>query len=145
MQSQDTFIVKPVNTVKGIKNYFEWVNPWITPEHCPLKPLEGERKIKLIKAPYDGETDEILKFFEKEGVIPTPTNYLIGLAVQYRQQMLNRTFVVSLDKKSLFIGQRGKPCLISFCAHEEIYLDLQREKGDDPWQYIHWNYAVEEK
>lgn len=134
--------VKPVNTVDGIKKYFDWMYDWITPKHCLLKPVADESKIiELIKCK-PGSTEATLKEIAERGFDPAPSNYVLGLGVQHPDAHREHKYVVSLDKENLFDDKDGRPCFLCLYWYGKSSLDMARESGG--W-HGHWWFAVVRK
>lgn len=130
------FIVNPINSVEGIQNYFDWVYDWITPEHCPLKPVEGAKTIELIKCK-PGETEDVLKEIDERGFISAPSNYVVGLGVDHPGTIKEYQYIVSLDENNVFTDENGIPCFLNLFWNGERYLYLFERAGlwDDDWWF----------
>ena len=129
--------VKPINTVDGIKKYFDWMYDWITPKHCPLKPVVEESKIiELIKCK-PGSTEATLKEIDERGFEPAPSNYVLGLGVQHPEAHTEHKYVVGLDKQNLFGDESGGPCFLCLGWDDERGLGVVGEASDwsDGWWF----------
>jgi len=128
--------VRPINTVEGIKKHFDWMYDWITPKHCPLKPVAEEAKIiELIKCK-PGSTEATRKEIDERGFESAPANYLVGLGVQHPDAHTEHKYVVSLDKQNLFGDSYGFPCFLClnwFVGRRLSMVDDSNDWSDDWW------------
>jgi len=132
------YSVTPINTVKGIKDSFDWMNDWITVKHCPLKPVADEPKIiELIKLTPGLSTEASLKEIDELGFEPAPSNYVLGLGVQHPDAQREHKYVVSLDKQNLFPDEDGGQCFLCLSWYGKRYLDMAAEAFDwaDGWWF----------
>lgn len=133
------FIVNPINSVEGIQNHFDWVYDWITPKHCPLKSVEGAKTIELIKCK-PGETEDVLKEIDERGFYPAPSNYVLGLGVEYPETIKEYQYIVSLDENNVFTDEEGHPCFLVLHWHGSRYLSLYKGRAGE-WDGGWW-FAV---
>lgn len=137
------YFVKPINTVEGIEESFDEIFDWITPEHCPLKPVADESKIiELIKLTPGFSTEASLKEIDELGFEPAPSNYVLGLGVQHPDAHREYKYVVSLDKQNLFPDEYGSLCFLCLRWGDERHLYMIREAGG--WNGGWW-FAVVRK
>lgn len=138
----NTFTIFPINSVENISKHFEWMYDWITPAHCPIKPVADEAKIiELIKCK-PGSTEATLKEIDERGFEPVPSNYVLGLGVQNPEAHKEYKYVVSLDKNNLFASKFGDPCFLCLRWNDGRELYMAHESGD--WG-DHWWFAVVRK
>lgn len=122
------FSVKPINTVKGIKKFFDWMYTWITTAYCPLKLVVDESKvIELIKCKPMQSTEETLKEIDGRGFIPAPSNYVLGIGVNHPDVHKEYKYIISLDKNNIFTDEGGDPCFLCLGFDGERYLSMADE------------------
>lgn len=131
------FKVFPVNTVKDVSKKFMYYEEWITPENCPLKLTLDEPKIvELIKVK-PGKYKTILQRMQNGNIfIPAPSNYLIGLGMQYPELYKEFENIISFDEDNVFPDEYGFPSVmtINFDHKHSLYLrGIAREEFDEKW------------
>lgn len=132
------FNVIPINTVAGISQHFDGMYDWITPITCPVKPVADEpRIIELIKVTPFQDTEATLKEIDALGFAPAPSNYVLGLGVQYPDVHKEYRYIVSLDEQNVFPGRSGSPCFLCLSWGGERELSLAYEAGgwSDGWWF----------
>lgn len=94
--AKDFYVVEPVGSLKGIEAHFGFVDGQLS-DSCVLNPcpLSGSKKVQLIKC--GGTNTEILESISSMGYMPAPTQYLLGLVIQYPELPIKYKGVFSID------------------------------------------------
>lgn len=120
-----------------VKKQFDWHYDWITDEHCPLKPCEGEMDIEIINLGGSYSTEEALRQMFLLGYKPAPSNYLLDFSFKHPEVLKEKRWIVSLDEANLFVSGGGGKCFLGLYWDGERDLDLAGRAGewDDNWWF----------
>ncbi len=124
MNTNSKFIVKPVNTLEGIRHSFFRTELYSL---RPRKELFEEKEIELVQF-YADRPENAVRHIEELGFISCPSNYLLGLVQQYPDMLETHEVVLSLDDSD------GMRCLSDdgpercvFYLEKDVRYDLRVE------------------
>ena len=132
----NTFIVDPINTIKGNTTSFDWVLPSL--ENAAFKKVSNLGKKEIILIEWDPswfDTQGILEQIDAQGFIPTPSPYVFGLGIQFPKVFEDYGYITSLDNENLFLNEEGNTGYLCIGSEGEHLLDVTKNKWTKEWWF----------
>lgn len=132
------FVVTPLNDIEGNMGNFKHPAKHLAKLKFNVECADGPKTIELIQCK-PGKKEVVLKEIDERGFIPAPSQYLLGLGVQYPAAIKQYVWIISLDEQNILLRENGTPCFLY------LYCDgcrnISLTKCDGLWN-IRWWFAV---